>query len=58
MLMGRCEFDNEDYSFNIVNLTDTENAPEFVPKGPGEDGRKSTKPGKRGNRNPTQGELF
>lgn len=58
VLMGRCEFGKEDYSLNIVNLTDEENAPEFVPEGPvTEDrGRKSAR--KRGNLNPEQQELF
>jgi len=42
MLMGRCEFGKEDYSLNIVNLTDEASAPDFVPEGPGEErGRKS-----------------
>ncbi len=64
MLMGRCEFAKEDYSLNIVNLTDAENAPEFVPEGPGDVGKKSDGGGqksasrKRGNKNPQQGELF
>ncbi|NCC50460.1 MAG: site-specific DNA-methyltransferase [Spartobacteria bacterium] len=65
MLMGRCEFGKEDYSLNIVNLTDEAAAPEFVPEGPGdrgqksEDGRqKSGKQRQHGNKNPNQQELF
>lgn len=34
MLMGRCEFGKEDYSLNIVNLTDEAAAAAFVPPGP------------------------
>lgn len=45
VLMGRCEFGKEDYSLNIVNLTDEENAPEFVPEGPGEDPKKKAPAG-------------
>jgi len=53
MLMGRCEFGREDYSLNIVNLTDPESTPEFVPPGPEE------KPVKRKVKvNPDQGSLF
>jgi adenine-specific DNA-methyltransferase len=63
MLMGRCEFGRDDYSLNIVNLTDEENAPEFVPAGPGDRGQKSEDRGRKsgkkiGNKNPRQGELF
>ncbi len=59
MLMGRCEFGQEDYSLNIVNLTDEENTPEFVPEGPGDGGQKSGVRGrKHGNKNPNQAELF
>jgi adenine-specific DNA-methyltransferase len=60
MLMGRCEFGKEDYSLNIVNLTDEAAAPDFVPEGPGEErGRKSENSDqKRGNKNPKQQELF
>jgi len=57
MLMGRCEFGKEDYSLSIVNLTDEENAPEFIPEGPPV-GATSTSPSKRGNKNPNQTELF
>lgn len=59
MLMGRCEFAREDYSLNIVNLTDEDNAPEFVPLGPEiRDQKSEVKNPKVGNKNPTQGELF
>ena len=58
VLMGRCEFGKEDYSLNIVNLTDEENAPEFVPEGPGEDQKTEGRGRKRGNKNPKQQELF
>ena len=71
MLMGRCEFAREDYSLNIVKLTDEENAPEFVPTGPEVRDASPSKPGraktgqksevkgrKVGNKNPRQGELF
>ncbi len=59
MLMGRCEFGQEDYSLNIVNLTDEENAPEFVPEGPGDESQKSKVKGRKvGNKNPNQAELF
>ncbi len=57
MLMGRCEFGKEDYSLNIVNLTDETAAPEFVPSGPPV-GDTSTSPRKLGNKNPNQTELF
>lgn len=59
MLIGRCEFGEEDYSLNIVNLTDEEHAPEFVPEGPGEESQKSKVKGRKvGNKNPNQTELF
>jgi adenine-specific DNA-methyltransferase len=59
MLMGRCEFGKEDYSLNIVNLTDEASAPAFVPAGPNDGGQKSEAGGqKRGNKNPNQQELF
>jgi adenine-specific DNA-methyltransferase len=58
MLMGRCEFGKEDYSLNIVNLTDEENAPEFVPEGPKEEPKKKAPARKPGNKNPNQTELF
>ena len=53
MLMGRCEFGREDYSLNIVNLTDLQTAPEFIPPGPEE---KPVKP--KVKVNPGQGALF
>jgi len=59
MLMGRCEFGKEDYSLNIVNLTDEASAPAFVPAGPESRDQKSGVGGqKRGNKNPNQQELF
>ena len=58
MLMGRCEFGKEDYSLNIVNLTDAENTPEFVPEGPGEELKKKSPLRKHGNKNPRQRRLF
>lgn len=66
MLMGRCEFGEEDYSYRIINLTDEENAPEFVPEGPADggmaaspSGRGGTRPSRKvGNKNPQQTELF
>ncbi|NCD32878.1 MAG: site-specific DNA-methyltransferase [Spartobacteria bacterium] len=60
VLMGRCEFGEEDYSFNIVNLTDEASAPEFVPEGPKDEKpkKKETPSRKRGNKDPKQMELF
>jgi len=58
MLMGRCEFGKEDYSFNIVNLTDETTAPAFVPKGPKEDAPAKSTARTHGNKNPNQMELF
>jgi adenine-specific DNA-methyltransferase len=59
MLMGRCEFGKEDYSLNIVNLTDASTVPEFVPEGPKDESKKK-KSAKRsiGNKDPKQAELF
>lgn len=34
MLLGRCEFDKNDYSLNIVSMPQEANQPEFVPVGP------------------------
>jgi len=34
MLLGRCEFDRDDYSLNIVDMPRDPNEPEFVPSGP------------------------
>ncbi len=58
MLMGRCEFGKEDYSLNIVNLTDESTAPDFVPEGPKADPKKKAESSKHGNKNPNQAELF
>jgi len=37
MLLGRCEFGREDYSFNIVAMPVDPDAPDFVPSGPGKE---------------------
>lgn len=58
MLMGRCEFGKEDYSLNIVNLTDEANAPAFVPQGPKEEPSVKAPARTHGNKNPNQMELF
>jgi len=58
MLMGRCEFGKEDYSLNIVNLTDEANAPAFVPQGPKEEPSEKAPARTHGNKNPNQMELF
>ena len=34
MLLGRCEFDRDDYSLHIVDMPRDPNEPEFVPTGP------------------------
>lgn len=34
MLLGRCEFEKNDYSLNIISMPQDPNAPEFVPVGP------------------------
>jgi adenine-specific DNA-methyltransferase len=34
ILLGRCEFGKEDYSFNIINMPKDDNEPEFTPAGP------------------------
>ncbi len=34
MLLGRCEFGRDDYSFNIVSMPVDPDAPDFVPSGP------------------------
>ena len=34
MLLGRCEFGRDDYSFNIVTMPVDPDAPDFVPPGP------------------------
>ncbi len=43
MLLGKCEFGREDYSFNIINMPVDDNAPDFVPPGPTEKNPKKTK---------------
>ena len=43
MLLGRCEFGREDYSFNIINMPADDNAPDFVPPGPPETKPQKTK---------------
>jgi len=48
MLLGKCEFGKEDYSFNIVTMPSNPDAPEFKPVGPGEtENPKKTKKLKR-----------
>ncbi|MBU4184772.1 MAG: site-specific DNA-methyltransferase [Proteobacteria bacterium] len=37
MLLGRCEFGRDDYSFNIVTMPVDPDAPDFVPPGPGKE---------------------
>ena len=37
MLLGRCEFGREDYSFTIVTMPVDPDAPDFVPPGPGKE---------------------
>jgi len=37
MLLGRCEFGRDDYSFNIVTMPVDPDAPDFVPSGPGKE---------------------
>jgi adenine-specific DNA-methyltransferase len=34
MLLGKCEFDRDDYSLNIVDMPRNPDEPEFVPSGP------------------------
>jgi adenine-specific DNA-methyltransferase len=46
MLMGRCEFDHDDYSFNIINMPQDPDEPEFEPVGPPEKIVKQKKTGK------------
>jgi adenine-specific DNA-methyltransferase len=58
MLMGRCEFGKEDYSLNIVNLTDEATAPDFVPQGPKAEPSEKAAVRTHGNKNPNQLELF
>lgn len=43
MLLGRCEFGREDYSLNIINMPVDDNAPDFVPAGPKEKEKPSSK---------------
>ncbi len=43
MLLGRCEFGREDYSLNIVNMPVDNDAPDFVPTGTKEVGKKTEK---------------
>jgi len=37
MLLGRCEFGRDDYSFNIVTMPVDPDEPDFVPPGPGKE---------------------
>ena len=34
MLLGKCEFDRDDYSLNIVDMPRNPDEPDFVPSGP------------------------
>ncbi|MBV5329283.1 MAG: site-specific DNA-methyltransferase [Chlorobium sp.] len=34
MLLGKCEFDRDDYSLNIIDMPRTSDEPDFVPLGP------------------------
>jgi adenine-specific DNA-methyltransferase len=34
MLLGKCEFDRDDYSLNIVDMPRNADEPAFVPSGP------------------------
>jgi len=43
MLLGKCEFDRDDYSLNIVNMPNDPNAPEFKPVGPEAAGKSTVK---------------
>ena len=53
MLLGRCEFGRDDYSFSIVTMPVDPDAPDFVPSGPG---KETT--GKKKKDAMTQGKLF
>ncbi len=53
MLLGRCEFGREDYSFTIVAMPVDPDAPDFVPSGPGKE-----TPGKKKKSAMEQEELF
>ena len=53
MLLGRCEFGRDDYSFNIVAMPVDPDAPDFVPAGPG---KETT--GKKKKNAMEQGKLF
>ncbi|MCD6561327.1 MAG: site-specific DNA-methyltransferase [Deltaproteobacteria bacterium] len=53
MLLGRCEFGRDDYSFNIVTMPVDPDAPDFVPPGPG---KETT--GKKKKNAMEQGKLF
>lgn len=53
MLLGRCEFGKDDYSFNIVTMPIDSDAPDFVPSGPG---KETT--GKKKKNAMKQGKLF
>jgi len=43
MLLGKCEFGREDYSYSIINMPADDNAPDFVPTGPKETKQKKAK---------------
>ncbi len=42
MLLGKCEFDRDDYSLNIVDMPRNPDDPEFVPTGPQVEEKKET----------------
>jgi adenine-specific DNA-methyltransferase len=46
MLLGKCEFDRDDYSLNIVDMPHNPDDPEFVPTGPKVEEKKEEKTSK------------
>ncbi len=46
MLLGKCEFDRDDYSLNIVDMPRNPDDPEFVPAGPAVEDKKDEKTSK------------
>lgn len=46
MLLGKCEFDRDDYSLNIVDMPRNPDEPDFVPSGPTVDEKKEEKTSK------------
>lgn len=49
MLLGKCEFDRDDYSLNIVDMPRNPDEPEFVPSGPPVEVKKETRNSKAEN---------